>query len=110
MYFYPSKALLLHESDALVGAVAQFEERITHPVRMGVLKCVMSCPTLITPSCPTPTGHLPYYLPAVCTENRHYSAFQLYIQIGCGVVNVGQMAAGGHAPPLNGENGAAPVA
>ena len=74
-------------------------------------------------SCPAPTGHLPSYLPAVCTEkrpltafelyiqmpfrpsrslsrtvcteNRHYSAFQLYIQFGCGVLNVGQMAVGG---------------
>ena len=47
-------------------------------------------------SCPAPTGHLPSYLPAVCKENRPYSAFQLYIQIGCGVLNVGQMAAGGN--------------
>ncbi len=74
-------------------------------------------------SCPAPTGHLPPYLPAVCTENRPCSAFQLYIQmpfrpsrslsrtvctenrpysvlylyiqIGCVVLNMGQMAVGG---------------
>ena len=76
---------------------ADLQRKSPPPATQNHLTCA------IGPMTATPTGVIPcsqmrharlrpgISFPAACKENQPYSAFQLHIQIGCGVLNVGQM-------------------